>query len=53
MFVRKGIDGTTMHDIAAEAGISAGAIYRYYPIKAQLLQAIFRHSIEQNRLLFD
>lgn len=53
LFVRKGIDGTTMHDIAAEAGISAGAIYRYYPSKAHLLQAIFQHSIEQNRLLFD
>lgn len=53
LFVRKGIDGTTMQDIAAEAGISAGAIYRYYPSKAHLLQAIFRHSIEQNRLLFD
>ncbi len=53
LFVRKGIDGTTMQDIAAEAGISAGAIYRYFPSKAHLLQAIFRHSIEQNRLLFD
>ncbi len=53
LFVRKGIDGTTMQDIAAEAGISAGAIYRYFPSKAHLLQAIFHHSIEQNRLLFD
>ncbi len=53
LFVRKGIDGTTMQDIAAEAGISAGAIYRYYPSKAHLLQAIFHQTIEQNRLLFD
>lgn len=53
LFVRQGIGGTTMQDIAAEAGISAGAIYRYYPSKARLLRAIFHHSIEQNRLLFD
>jgi AcrR family transcriptional regulator len=41
LFARKGIEGTTMQEIASEAGISAGAIYRYYPGKEQLVRAVF------------
>jgi AcrR family transcriptional regulator len=53
LFVRKGISGTSMQDIAAEAGISTGAIYRYYPSKESLLQAVLVQGIEQSRTLFD
>ena len=41
LFARKGIEHTTMQEIASEAGISAGAIYRYYPSKEQLVRAVF------------
>lgn len=52
-FVRKGVEGARMEDIAAEAGLSAGAIYRYYPSKESLLRAVLRDCIEQNRAMFD
>jgi len=40
VFAAKGSEGATMQEIAREAGISAGAIYRYYPSKADLLAAV-------------
>jgi AcrR family transcriptional regulator len=40
VFAARGSEGTTMQEIAREAGISAGAIYRYYPSKADLLMAV-------------
>jgi AcrR family transcriptional regulator len=53
VFVRKGITTTTMQDIASEAGMSAGAIYRYFEGKEQLVRAVFEQCREQNRALFD
>lgn len=53
LFVRKGIEGARMEEIAAEAGLSAGAIYRYFPSKEHLLQATLTFCIEQNISLFD
>lgn len=53
VFVRKGIAGSTMQGIAAEAGLSAGAIYRYFEGKEQLVRAVFEQCREENRELFD
>jgi AcrR family transcriptional regulator len=53
VFVRKGITASTMQDIASEAGMSAGAIYRYFPGKDQLVQAVFEYCREENRALFE
>jgi AcrR family transcriptional regulator len=53
VFVRKGINSSTMQDIASEAGLSAGAIYRYFDGKEQLVRAVFEHCREQNRELFE
>jgi AcrR family transcriptional regulator len=39
-FARTGYYETTMQDIADAAGLSAGAIYRYYPSKEHVLRAI-------------
>ena len=36
-FVQKGTQSTTMAEIAAEAGITPGAIYRYFPTKEDLI----------------
>lgn len=52
MFARKGVEGTTMQEIAAEAGLSSGAIYRYFASKEQLLRAVFADCTEQNRGTF-
>jgi TetR/AcrR family transcriptional regulator, transcriptional repressor of aconitase len=39
-FVRDGFHMTTMHDVLQEAGLSAGAVYRYFPSKEDLIHAI-------------
>ncbi|MET0975984.1 MAG: TetR/AcrR family transcriptional regulator [Leifsonia sp.] len=37
-FARKGFDGTSVADIIAESGLSAGAIYGHYRSKNELIQ---------------
>jgi AcrR family transcriptional regulator len=41
-----------MQDVASEAGLSVGAIYRYYPSKDDLAQAVFENISESTRALF-
>lgn len=43
-FSRKGLHGTTMHEIADEAGLSAGALYRYFDGKEALIEALAEES---------
>jgi AcrR family transcriptional regulator len=47
-FARKGYYQTTMADIAREAGLSAGAIYRYFASKEAVLKAISEHSLKRD-----
>ena len=51
-FARKGVESTTMQEIAAEADLSAGAIYRYFPSKDDLLRGVFADCTEQHREKF-
>lgn len=39
-FVRKGFYDTSMQDIFAESGMSAGAVYRYFKSKSDIVEAI-------------
>jgi len=39
-FSRQGFHATSMRDIFAAAGLSAGAVYRYFPTKTDLIRAI-------------
>jgi AcrR family transcriptional regulator len=39
-FVRNGFHATSMQDVLAEAGLSAGAVYRYFPGKDDIIAAI-------------
>jgi AcrR family transcriptional regulator len=46
VFARKGIQTATMAEIASEAGLSAGAIYRYYASKEILAWECMKHGAE-------
>ena len=39
-FVRSGFRGASMHDICREAEMSPGALYRYFPSKEAIIEAI-------------
>jgi TetR/AcrR family transcriptional regulator, repressor of fatR-cypB operon len=41
LFAEKGIKGTTIRDIAHEAGVTEGALYRHFESKEQLAQSLF------------
>ena len=40
VFIRNGFERATMQEIADEVGLSAGAIYRYFPSKAALITSV-------------
>lgn len=46
-FARNGFHKTSMPDVFAEAGLSAGAVYRYFPGKEALITAIAETSMRQ------
>jgi AcrR family transcriptional regulator len=39
-FIRKGVHETSMQDIFSESGLSAGAVYRYFKSKNEIIEAI-------------
>jgi AcrR family transcriptional regulator len=39
-FLRNGFHATSIQDVIAEAGLSVGAVYRYFPSKTELISAI-------------
>nr|MDT0667257.1 TetR/AcrR family transcriptional regulator [Micromonospora sp. DSM 115978] len=39
-FAVSGFHGTSMQDVLTEAGLSAGAVYRYFPSKESIIEAI-------------
>jgi AcrR family transcriptional regulator len=47
VFARKGIQSATMAEIAEEAGLSAGVIYRYFESKEALAMSCFKQTGEQ------
>lgn len=46
-FARNGFHKTSMPDVFAESGLSAGAVYRYFPSKEALVSAIAEASTHQ------
>ena len=50
-FGRKGVQATRMQDIYDETGLSPGAVYRYFPSKQAILDAVFDKSLENNAAL--
>ena len=53
VFAQKGYDGASIAEIAAEAGVSSGAIYAHFSSKAELFAATLqaRGPVEMERLL--
>lgn len=51
-FARKGVHATTIRDICTEAGLSAGAVYNYFPAKRDILEGVFEASLAENAEMF-
>ncbi|WP_066955165.1 TetR/AcrR family transcriptional regulator [Streptomyces lushanensis] len=45
VFVTSGVEAP-VRDIAAEAGVGVGTIYRHFPTRADLIIAVYRHQVE-------
>src|SRR3954462_6788758 len=55
-FVRAGFHRTTMQDVAAEAGMSPGNLYRYFPSKDAIVIGLTerdRSRVAQDFMAFD
>lgn len=53
VFARKGLRSARMSDIAEEANLSAGAIYRYFPGKEELMRARFEDAVSKHLQLIE
>lgn len=40
LFIKNGVDATTMDEIAAHAGVAKGTLYHYFSRKAELIEAL-------------
>ncbi len=47
LFAAKGLARVTIKDIAAEAGVTEGALYRHYPGKNEMAWALFTQELER------
>jgi AcrR family transcriptional regulator len=45
VFARAGVDAP-VRDIAAEAGVGMGTVYRHFPTRPDLVVAVFRHQLD-------
>jgi AcrR family transcriptional regulator len=45
VFAASGVDAP-VRDIAAEAGVGVGTIYRHFPTRADLVIAVYRHQVD-------
>jgi AcrR family transcriptional regulator len=52
-FSREGFHRTTMQDIQAESGLSAGAIYRYFASKEEIIRAMSEETLERSMELIE
>jgi AcrR family transcriptional regulator len=46
-FTRTGFHATTMHDVIGEAGLSVGAVYRYFKSKEELVSALAEQVVDE------
>ncbi|KAA8746124.1 TetR/AcrR family transcriptional regulator [Paenibacillus sp. UASWS1643] len=53
VFLRKGIERSTMNDIAEEANIGIATLFRYFPKKEQLARLIVVQVLNETRDVFN
>lgn len=51
LFVRKGFRGTSIRDLAANAGVSMGTLYHYFESKEELFNLTVRHFFSADRMI--
>lgn len=51
-FVRSGFQGASMNQICAECGMSPGALYRYFPSKEAIIEAITEEDRRMDAVIF-
>jgi AcrR family transcriptional regulator len=47
VFVKRGLAGTRMSDVAAEAGLATGTLYNYFANRDALLSSLLEHRFDQ------
>ena len=52
-FARSGFHGASMQEVCAEAGMSPGAVYRYFPSKVAIIAAIAEAERAQHAAFFE
>ncbi|WP_030676642.1 TetR/AcrR family transcriptional regulator [Streptomyces sp. NRRL B-1347] len=52
-FARNGFHATSMQDVLKEVGLSAGAVYRYFSGKEELIKAIVSEVLDEIRGIFE
>ncbi|HEV8575114.1 MAG TPA: TetR/AcrR family transcriptional regulator [Dehalococcoidia bacterium] len=52
-FARKGLHQSTMQDICQEAALSPGAIYRYFPSKDEIIEAMEEHGRQHSAAIIE
>lgn len=52
-FVRSGFQGASMHEICREADMSPGALYRYFPSKEAIIEAIAEADRAEDAEIFE
>ncbi len=52
-FTRSGFHGASMQEVCAEAGMSPGAVYRYFPSKVAIIAAIAEAERAQHAAFFE
>ncbi len=53
IFSQKGFHGTSISDIAKDAGISKGLAYNYFDSKQDIIEALFKQAFDEAEFLFD
>ena len=48
LFTEKGFAAARLDDIAARAGVSKGALYLYFPTKADMFRAVVEQAVRPN-----
>ncbi len=51
LFATKGVDTTSMHEIARSAGVGQGTLYRRYADKGELCGALLSESLHRSALM--